>query len=89
MIPLMILALLPAGLRSIRKSVRIPVLSAFFLVCAFTAAQIFLGVHQFTSDTRVSAEKWIAENLRSGGKVEMYAHEFYLNPTIAVLKHLR
>ena len=78
MIPFILLSFLLVDVRSIRKSIRTPVLSAFVGVCLFTAVQTFLGVRQFTSDTRVSAEKWIAENIPSGGKVEMYAYKTYL-----------
>ena len=78
MIPFMLLSFLLVDVRSIRKSVRTPVLSAFVGVCLFTVVQTFLGVCQFTSDTRNSAEKWIAENIPSGGKVEMYAYKTYL-----------
>jgi hypothetical protein len=78
MIPFLLLSFLLPDVWSIRKSVRILLLSVFAGICAFTAGRTFLGVRQFTSDTRDSAEKWIADHIPDGGRVEMYAYKTYL-----------
>jgi hypothetical protein len=78
MVPFMILSLTLVELQRFRKSVRTAVLTLFVLVGVHAAVSSFLGVSEFRTDIRYSAEKWISENIPQGAKVEMYAYKTYL-----------
>jgi hypothetical protein len=78
MIPFILLMFALVDLRKFRKPVRMPLLALFIIISAWYAVSAFIGVREFTSDTRNSAEKWISGNLPKGCKVEMYAYKSYL-----------
>jgi hypothetical protein len=78
MIPFMLLMFSLVDLGKFRKSFRIPVLVLFLAITVQGAVSSFLSVREFTSDTRISAEKWISVNIPKGSKVEMYAYKSYL-----------
>jgi hypothetical protein len=78
MIPFILLMFALVDLRKFRKPVRMPLLALFIIISAWYAVSAFLGVREFTSDTRNSAEKWISGNLPKSCTVEMYAYKSYL-----------
>jgi len=78
MVPFMILSITLVDVVRFRKSAGRVLLALFLLAGVHAAAGSFLGVREFTADTRNSAEKWIRANIPPGGKVEMYAYKMYL-----------
>ncbi len=55
-----------------------PVLAVVAAVLVFSAFGSFRNLLSFTADSRVRAEKWMAERMPAGSRIEAYSYKMYL-----------
>lgn len=80
MVPFLILSavILVDRLALSRPRLKRPVLAVVAVVLAFSAFVSFRNLLSFTADSRVRAERWMAERVSAGSRIEAYSYKMYL-----------